>query len=102
MVIEKPLSEMMSEAEKKAKLYYLSCMDANETIESLGSKPILDLLNDIGGWNISGGNFNIATWNLQRSMHVLQNIYNMGGLFSWAVNEDDRNSTRHIIQVYND
>ncbi|KAK0166542.1 hypothetical protein PV328_004952 [Microctonus aethiopoides] len=98
-VLEKPLSEMMSEAEKKAKLYYLSCMDANETIESLGNKPILDLLNDIGGWNISGDNFNISTWNLQTSMHVLQNIYNMGGLFSWAVNEDDRNSTRHIIQL---
>ncbi|KAK0175625.1 hypothetical protein PV327_009363 [Microctonus hyperodae] len=98
-VLEKPLSEMMSEAEKKAKLYYLSCMDANETIESLGSKPIVDLLNNIGGWNISGGNFNISNWNLQRSMHVLQNIYNMGGLFSWAVNEDDRNSTRHIIQL---
>lgn len=23
----------------------------------------------------------------------------MGGLFSWAVGEDDKNSTRHIIQI---
>lgn len=73
-------------------------MDANETIETLGAKPMLELLENIGGWNISG-KFNISAWSLQNSMHVLQNVYNMGGLFSWAVNEDDRNSTRHIIQV---
>jgi len=89
---------MKSKAEKKAKYYYLSCMDANETIETLGAKPMLELLENIGGWNISG-KFNISAWSLQNSMHVLQNVYNMGGLFSWAVNEDDRNSTRHIIQV---
>lgn len=95
---EKPFSEMKSKAEKKAKYYYQSCMDANETIETLGAKPMLELLENIGGWNISG-KFNVSTWSLQNSMHVLQNVYNMGGLFSWAVNEDDRNSSRHIIQV---
>ncbi|XP_043474740.1 endothelin-converting enzyme homolog isoform X2 [Leptopilina heterotoma] len=97
-VLEKQLSEMKSEAEKKAKLYYSSCMDVNETIEALGAKPMLDLLDDVGGWNITG-KFNISNWSLQKSMHILQNGYNMGGLFSWAVNEDDRNSSRHIIQI---
>ncbi|KAG7209982.1 hypothetical protein KM043_011568 [Ampulex compressa] len=97
-VLEKSMTEMKSQAERKAKNYYLSCMDANETIEALGAKPMLELLDNIGGWNISG-KFNIKTWSLQNSMHVLQNVYNMGGLFSWAVNEDDRNSSRHIIQI---
>ncbi|KYM76847.1 Endothelin-converting enzyme 1 [Atta colombica] len=97
-VLEKPLSEMKSKAEKKAKYYYLSCMDANETIEALGAKPMLELLENIGGWNVSG-KFNISAWSLQNSMHILQNVYNMGGLFSWTVNEDDRNSTRYIIQI---
>lgn len=73
-------------------------MDANETVEALGAQPLLDLLDTIGGWNISG-NFTIERWSLQNSMHILQNVYNMGGLFSWAVNEDDRNSTRYVIQV---
>lgn len=98
---------MKSKAEQKAKLYYLSCMDANETIEALGAQPMVDLLKRIGDWNITNSNssitdrgFNVSSWDLQTSMHVLQNVYNMGGLFSWAVNEDDRNSTRHIIQVY--
>ncbi|KAH0946776.1 hypothetical protein HN011_012233 [Eciton burchellii] len=97
-VLEKPLSEMKSKSEKKAKYYYDSCMDANETIEELGAKPMLELLETIGGWNISG-KFDVNAWSLQNSMHVLQNVYNMGGLFSWAVNEDDRNSTRYIIQI---
>ncbi|XP_017767260.1 PREDICTED: endothelin-converting enzyme 1 isoform X2 [Eufriesea mexicana] len=97
-VLEKPFNEMRSKAEKKAKYYFLSCMDANNTIETLGAKPMLDLLDTIGGWNISG-KFNLSTWSLQNSMHTLQNVYNMYGLFAWAVNEDDRNSTRHIIQI---
>ncbi|XP_076293708.1 M13 family metallopeptidase neprilysin 3 isoform X1 [Lasioglossum baleicum] len=97
-VLEKSLSEMRSKAEKKAKFYFLSCMDANDTIESLGAKPMLDLLETIGGWNVSG-KFNVSSWSLQTSMHILQNVYNMDGLFTWAVNEDDRNSTRHIIQI---
>lgn len=92
---------MKSKAEKKAKYYFLSCMDANDTIETLGAKPMLDLLDTIGGWNVSG-KFNISEWSLQNSMHILQNVYNMDGLFTWAVNEDDRNSSRHIIQVRNE
>ncbi|XP_011301626.1 endothelin-converting enzyme 1 isoform X2 [Fopius arisanus] len=97
-VLEKPLTEMKSKAEQKAKLYYLSCMDANETIETLGGQPMLTLLRNVGGWNVTGG-FNVTQWSLQKSMHILQNVYNMGGLFAWAVNEDDKNSTKHIIQI---
>lgn len=89
---------MKSKAERKAKYYFLSCMDANGTIETLGAKPLLDLLDTVGGWNVSG-KFNLSTWSLQNNMHILQNVYNMDGLFTWAVNEDDRNSSRHIIQV---
>jgi len=99
---EKPFAEPKSKAEGKAKLYYLSCMDANETIETLGAKPMLNLLKKVGGWNISaigGKPFNVSAWDLQTTIHTLQNRYNMGGLFSWAVGEDDRNSSRHVIQV---
>lgn len=33
------------------------------------------------------------------SIVFLKYSYNMGGLFSWAVGEDDRNSSRHVIQI---
>ncbi|KAL1123319.1 hypothetical protein AAG570_002405 [Ranatra chinensis] len=76
----------------------MSCMDVNETIESLDGQPMLDLLKAVGGWSIAG-DFDLSGWSLQQKLHKLQNRYNMGGLFSWAVQEDDRNSSLHIIQV---
>lgn len=97
-VLEKPFSEMKSKAEKKAKHYYMSCMDVNETIEALGPQPMIDVLDSIGGWNISG-NFSLQNWTLQKSMHILHNVYNVGGLFFWSISEDVRNSSRHIIQI---
>uniref|UniRef100_A0A1B6E866 Endothelin-converting enzyme 1 n=1 Tax=Clastoptera arizonana TaxID=38151 RepID=A0A1B6E866_9HEMI len=98
-VLQKPITDMKSKAEQKAKLYYQSCMDPNETVETLGPEPMLKLLDEVGGWSISGRNFNVKSWNLQNTLHILQNKYNMGGLFSWAVQEDDRNSSLYIIQV---
>ncbi|XP_050440640.1 endothelin-converting enzyme homolog [Adelges cooleyi] len=87
-----------SKAELKAKMYFTACMDPNDTIEALGAKPLNDLLDNIGGWNISGS-WNMSTWKLQRTLETLHNQYNMPGLFYWIVGEDDRNSSRHIIQI---
>ncbi len=41
----------------------------------------------------------MKTWNFQKSLEILHNQYNRGGLFSWAVGADERNSTKNIIQV---
>lgn len=51
-----------------------------------------------GGWNISGP-FDVKKWDLQSSLQIYHNQYNRGGLFSWAVGADERNSTRNIIQL---
>lgn len=98
-VLERPLSSFKSKAEKKAKLYYESCMDADETMERLGADPLITLLRQVGGWNVTESNYNHSAWSLRRSMKVLQNRYNIGGFFGWMVNEDDRNSSRYIIQI---
>lgn len=111
-VLENPLDSFKSKAEKKAKLYYTSCLDENETMEKLGAQPMLQLLQQIGGWNVSEATaipvngdkpktvrFNVTSWSLESTLKTLQNRYNMGGLFGWAVGEDDRNSTRHVIQI---
>ena len=37
--------------------------------------------------------------NFQRALQTAHNVMNMGGFFTWAVAEDDKNSTRHVIQV---
>ncbi|KAK9745197.1 Peptidase family M13 [Popillia japonica] len=57
-VLDQPIDTLKSKAEQKAKLYYESCLDLNETIENLGAKPMLDLLVKIG-W--TGGIFRKVT-----------------------------------------
>lgn len=68
-------------------------------MEKLGAQPLQTLLLQIGGWNASSSGFNVSNWSLAKTLKILQNKYNMGGLFVWAVGEDDRNSSRHIIQI---
>ncbi|KAI4454811.1 zinc metalloprotease family m13 neprilysin-related [Holotrichia oblita] len=98
-VLDQPIDTLKSKAEQKAKLYYESCLDLNETIETLGAKPMLDLLIKIDGWNISKSNFSATGCSLQKTLQVIQNKYYIGALFSYAVGEDDRNSSRHVIQI---
>lgn len=101
-VLDRQLTTFKSKAERKAKLYYQSCLDENELIEKMGATPMLQLIEDIGGWNVSStpsSRFNVSSWSLERTLKLLQNKYNMGGLFGWAVGEDDRNSSQHVIQI---
>ena len=95
---ETPLNSTQSDAEKKAKLYYLSCMDKNKTIEDRKGTPLLNLMRDIGGWSISNrtGLWDQTKWSLQTAMEKMK-VY--GVLFSFFVGEDDKNSSRNIIQV---
>lgn len=34
-------------------MYYESCLDENDTVESLGAKPMVDLIAKLGGWNVT-------------------------------------------------
>ncbi|XP_030755230.1 endothelin-converting enzyme homolog isoform X3 [Sitophilus oryzae] len=98
-VLEQPIETFKSKAEKKAKIYYESCLDSNDTVESRGAGPVLELLRKLGGWNISESGFSLANWTLQNTIQLVQNKYNIGALFSYAVGEDDRNSSRHVLQM---
>ena len=100
-ITEQPAESLVSEAEKRAQRYYQSCLDVNETMEALGGKPVLDLLVQIGGWSaIELPNAEAEKrWNFQHALQTAHNVMNMGGFFTWAVAEDDKNSSRHVIQV---
>lgn len=77
-ITEQPMETLKSKAEQKAKMYYESCLDANDTVETLGNKPMLDLLRKIGGWNVTDSGFDINTWTLQNTTQTVQNKYNIG------------------------
>ncbi|XP_072387563.1 endothelin-converting enzyme homolog isoform X2 [Diabrotica undecimpunctata] len=98
-VLEQPIDTLKSKAEQKAKMYYESCLDVNETVEALGAKPMIALIEKLGGWNITNTGFDVNSWTLQNITQIIQNKYNIGGLFSYAVGEDDKNSTRHVLQI---
>ena len=36
---------------------------------------------------------------MQTVLEAVQHGYNVGGLFVWNVGEDDKNSSRHVLQV---
>ncbi|XP_038219247.1 endothelin-converting enzyme homolog [Zerene cesonia] len=85
-------------AEAKARIYYDACVDTNETIERLGDKPLIGIIKKLGGWHILPNTLvRTQKWDLQKLLQDIQNRYNLGGLFNWAVTEDDRNSTKHVI-----
>ncbi|XP_066144511.1 endothelin-converting enzyme homolog isoform X2 [Euwallacea fornicatus] len=98
-VLDQPIDTFKSKAEEKAKMYYESCLDTNETVDALGAKPMLDLIAKLGGWNVTTEGFNITNWTLQNTLQIVQNRLNVGALFSYGVGEDDRNSSRHVLQL---
>jgi len=72
-VLEKPAKSFKSNAERKAKVYYESCLDADEHMEKLGAKPMNDLLLQIGGWNVTKSGYNVANWTMARTLKTLHN-----------------------------
>lgn len=84
-----------SEAERKTQSYYLSCLNT-QRIEDLGAQPLIDLINKIGGWNMTG------PWDKDNFMEVLKVVsgpYRAQPFFSVSVNADPKNSNSNVIQV---
>uniref|UniRef100_A0A8D1BI59 Endothelin-converting enzyme 1 n=1 Tax=Sus scrofa TaxID=9823 RepID=A0A8D1BI59_PIG len=85
----------VSEAERKAQVYYRACM--NETrIEELKAKPLMELIEKLGGWNITG------PWdkdNFQDTLQVVTSHYRTSPFFSVYVSADSKNSNSNVIQV---
>ncbi|CAK9294462.1 unnamed protein product [Gordionus sp. m RMFG-2023] len=51
-ILENPHTKYEARAERLAKTYYDSCMDEANIIEKLGGKPLTDLLDLYGGWDV--------------------------------------------------
>lgn len=54
VLLEEPITTADSEAIRKVKNFYISCVDL-KLIERRGERPLLDLLdNEFGGWSLIG------------------------------------------------
>lgn len=95
---EAPLNESRSEAEAKAKKYYTSCLDVNQTIQSLGAQPLLDLLHDaFKGWSVNW-DLRLNAWDFQDTLQKIH-LHGMSSFFSFWVAEDEKEPTKNILQV---
>ncbi|XP_039611646.1 endothelin-converting enzyme 1 isoform X3 [Polypterus senegalus] len=84
-----------SEAERKAQRYFQACMN-EQKIEDLGALPLIRLINETGGWNVT------SPWNKDNFQEVLQRVsanYHTSPFFSIYVSTDSKNSNSNIIQI---
>lgn len=89
----------MGAAERKAKNFFKSCMNA-ESREKMGSEPFLTLLQQLGGWAVSG------VWNqtdFNSTLALLMGQYSTFPFFNVYVgpepSEEQSASNRHYIQI---
>ncbi|XP_038864502.1 endothelin-converting enzyme 1-like isoform X4 [Salvelinus namaycush] len=85
----------LSKAEENAQMYYKACM--NETkIEELGAQPLQELINQTGGWALTG------SWDKNNFQEVLRTVsanYHCSPFFTVFVSTDSKCSNHNIIQV---
>ncbi|CAM5174101.1 unnamed protein product [Natator depressus] len=94
-LLENATFNSSSEAERKTQRYYLSCLK-EQKIRELGSQPLMDLIEKIGGWNITG------PWNQSNFMEVLKMVsgtYRAAPFFTVYVGADSKSSNSNVIQV---
>lgn len=88
-------------AQRKVRAFFRSCLDMRE-IERLGPRPMLEVIEDCGGWDLGGAAERpgpAARWDLNRLLYKAQGVYSAAALFSLTVSLDDRNSSRYVIRV---
>ncbi|XP_049631263.1 membrane metallo-endopeptidase-like 1 isoform X1 [Suncus etruscus] len=86
---------------QKAKMLYRSCMNES-MIEQRDSKPLLDIIEDLGGWPVAMDNWNESNelnWKLEQQLAILNSEFNRRVLIDLFVWNDDQNSSRHIIYI---
>nr|BAH11577.1 unnamed protein product [Homo sapiens] len=94
-LLENTTFNSSSEAEQKTQRFYLSCLQV-ERIEELGAQPLRDLIEKIGGWNITG------PWDQDNFMEVLKAVagtYRATPFFTVYISADSKSSNSNVIQV---
>lgn len=89
-------------AQRKVRAFFRSCLDMRE-IERLGPGPMLEVIEDCGGWDLGGEpeqpGAAAERWDLNRLLYKAQGVYSAAALFSLTVSLDDTNSSRYVIRV---
>ncbi|KFP61368.1 Kell blood group glycoprotein, partial [Cariama cristata] len=84
-------------AKEKAIHFYRSCMDT-QRIESQGTQPLKDLLNQVGGWNITGV---AKAKDFNETLQTLMGRYSTFPFFTVHVGPTPFDLKTNIIQIDN-
>ncbi|XP_053136999.1 endothelin-converting enzyme 1 isoform X2 [Hemicordylus capensis] len=94
-LLENATAASSSEAERKVQRYYQACMNESR-IEELKATPLVDRIQKLGGWNITG------PWDedsFNQTLLALATHHHIAPFFSIYVSADSKNSSSNIIQV---
>ncbi|XP_009996610.1 PREDICTED: kell blood group glycoprotein [Chaetura pelagica] len=94
-LLESPQFGLRGSAKEKAIRFYRSCMDTQQ-IESQGTQPLKDLLNQVGGWNITGEE---KAKNFNETLQTLMGRYSTFPFFRVQVGPGPFDHETNIIQI---
>ncbi|XP_053919797.1 kell blood group glycoprotein isoform X2 [Cuculus canorus] len=94
-LLEGPHFGIRSSAKEKAIQFYHSCMDTQQ-IESQGTQPLKDLLNQVGGWNITGVG---KAKDFNETLQTLMGRYSTFPFFRVHVGPSPFDRKTNIIQI---
>lgn len=96
--LESNKSDEITEAERKAKVFYRSCIDKQNLIENLGSKPLMNILNRFMYKNPSSNRLEINE-TFAGLLNIIQIEYGLNSIFEFNVLDDDKNSSFSNIEL---
>ncbi|KAF7241226.1 hypothetical protein EYD10_12207 [Varanus komodoensis] len=94
-ILEEPQLGVKSSANEKAVRFYSSCMNT-EQIDAEGAQPLKELVNEVGGWNITG------PWketDFNQTLQILMEKYNTFPFFKAYVGPIFSDPSTNIIQI---
>ncbi|XP_050750401.1 kell blood group glycoprotein isoform X1 [Gymnogyps californianus] len=94
-LLEGPQFGIRGSAKEKAIQFYRSCMDT-QRIESQGTQPLKDLLNQVGGWNITGVG---KAKDFNETLQTLMGRYSTFPFFKVHVGPSPFDVKTNIIQI---
>ena len=81
---------------KKTTEIYSSCLDTS-TIDKRGNSPLEDLIEQYGGWRVTGNGLN--SWSVEEKMGRILRDLNVQTMLSVSVMTDLMDSSKHILKV---
>ncbi|XP_026708070.1 kell blood group glycoprotein isoform X2 [Athene cunicularia] len=93
--LERPQFAIRGSAKEKAIQFYRSCMDTQQ-IESQGTQPLKDLLNQVVGWNVTGV---VKAKDFNETLQTLMGRYSTFPFFRVYVGPSPFDLKTNIIQI---